>query len=136
MNAVQTPEPPEAVARASLARSCGLCRHAQAWRSVCCASQVGAQVMCLKNLDFASGLVNGARGVVVALVSNGTQTAQGTAQLLPQIKFVCGETRVMGKEVWSVYEGDKVRMPRATCRPTYQVHLCVLQACAISRFGS
>jgi hypothetical protein len=72
--------------------------------------QVGAQVMCLKNLDFASGLVNGARGVVVALVSNGTL---GSTQLLPEVKFVCGETRVMGKEVWAVYEGDKVRVPVA-----------------------
>jgi hypothetical protein len=63
--------------------------------------------MCLKNLDFASGLVNGARGVVVALVSNATY---GNTQVLPEVKFVCGETRVMGKEVWSVYEGDKVRL--------------------------
>ena len=67
--------------------------------------KVNAQVMCLKNLDVAAGLVNGARGVVTGFDSN--TTASGDSQLLPRVKFVCGIERIMGAETWTVYDGEK-----------------------------
>jgi hypothetical protein len=66
--------------------------------------KVGAQVMCLKNLDVGAGLVNGARGVVIGFEANATVT---DGQMLPKVKFVCGRTQVMGAETWTVYEGDR-----------------------------
>jgi hypothetical protein len=66
--------------------------------------KVGAQVMCLKNLDVGAGLVNGARGVVIGFEANATVT---DSQMLPKVKFVCGRTQVMGAETWTVYEGDR-----------------------------
>jgi len=67
--------------------------------------KVGAQVMCLKNLDVASGLVNGARGVVVGLAANATCDG---GKLWPKVKFACGVEQVMVPEVWSVLEADSV----------------------------
>jgi hypothetical protein len=61
--------------------------------------------MCLKNLDVAGGLVNGARGVVTGMVANATS---GGGRLWPEVKFACGVTQVMTPEVWSVMEGDAV----------------------------
>ena len=61
--------------------------------------------MCLKNLDVAAGLVNGARGVVTAMVSNATS---GGGKLWPEVKFACGVTQVMTPETWSVLEADSV----------------------------
>ena len=68
-------------------------------------SRCRVQVMCLKNLDVAAGLVNGARGVVTAMVSNATS---GGGKLWPEVKFACGVTQVMTPETWSVLEADSV----------------------------
>lgn len=68
--------------------------------------KVGAQVMCLKNLDVASGLVNGARGVVVGVAANTTTEAGG--KLWPKVKFACGLVQVMTPETWSVLEADSI----------------------------
>ena len=67
--------------------------------------KIGAQVMCLKNLDVASGLVNGARGVVVGMAAN---TTSGAGKLWPKVQFACGISQVMTPETWSVLEADSV----------------------------
>lgn len=61
--------------------------------------------MLLKNLEVASGLCNGARGVVVSFETN--QTTHD-AITMPMVKFACGITRMMQMEAWTLYEGDKV----------------------------
>ncbi|XP_054706635.1 ATP-dependent DNA helicase PIF1-like [Uloborus diversus] len=56
--------------------------------------KVGAQVMLTKNLDLSRGLVNGARGVVVAF--------EKETQKLPIVKFVCGVQEAVQYEKWTV----------------------------------
>ncbi|XP_022056365.2 ATP-dependent DNA helicase PIF1 [Acanthochromis polyacanthus] len=66
--------------------------------------KVGAQVMLTKNLDVARGLVNGARGVVVAFESgkNG----------LPRVRFLCGVTEVLKQERWVFKSGGGIYLSR------------------------
>ncbi|XP_017286231.1 ATP-dependent DNA helicase PIF1 isoform X2 [Kryptolebias marmoratus] len=54
--------------------------------------KVGAQVMLAKNLDVGRGLVNGARGVVVAFETG--------KHGLPRVRFLCGVTEVLKPERW------------------------------------
>ncbi|TNN69806.1 ATP-dependent DNA helicase PIF1 [Liparis tanakae] len=54
--------------------------------------KVGAQVMLTKNLDVARGLVNGARGLVVAF--------EPGKHGLPHVRFLCGVTEVLKAERW------------------------------------
>ncbi|CAF96389.1 unnamed protein product, partial [Tetraodon nigroviridis] len=54
--------------------------------------KVGAQVMLTKNLDVTRGLVNGARGVVVAFESG--------KHGLPHVRFLCGVTQALKPERW------------------------------------
>ncbi|NWQ97648.1 PIF1 helicase, partial [Burhinus bistriatus] len=58
--------------------------------------KLGAQVMLTKNLDVSQGLVNGARGVVVAFESE--------EKGLPKVRFLCGVTQVIKMEKW-VFKG-------------------------------
>uniref|UniRef100_A0A8C9YLQ1 ATP-dependent DNA helicase PIF1 n=1 Tax=Sander lucioperca TaxID=283035 RepID=A0A8C9YLQ1_SANLU len=66
--------------------------------------KVGAQVMLTKNQDVSRGLVNGARGVVVAFESgkNG----------LPHVRFLCGVTEVLKPERWVFKSGGGVHLSR------------------------
>ncbi|XP_068995665.1 ATP-dependent DNA helicase PIF1 [Embiotoca jacksoni] len=66
--------------------------------------KVGAQVMLTKNLDVARGLVNGARGVVVAFESG--------KQGLPRVRFLCGATEVLKPEHWVFKSGGGMHLSR------------------------
>ncbi|XP_010769620.1 ATP-dependent DNA helicase PIF1-like, partial [Notothenia coriiceps] len=66
--------------------------------------KVGAQVMLTKNLDVARGLVNGARGVVVAF-ENGKDG-------LPRVHFLCGVTEVLKLERWVFKSGGGLHLSR------------------------
>ncbi|KAG7524825.1 ATP-dependent DNA helicase PIF1 [Solea senegalensis] len=66
--------------------------------------KVGAQVMLTKNLDVARGLVNGARGVVVAFESG--------KQGLPRVRFLCGVTEVLKPERWVFKSNGGIHLSR------------------------
>ncbi|XP_076601816.1 ATP-dependent DNA helicase PIF1 [Chaetodon auriga] len=66
--------------------------------------KVGAQVMLTKNLDVARGLVNGARGVVVAFESG--------KHGLPHVRFLCGVTEVLKPERWVFKSGSGIHLSR------------------------
>ncbi|XP_042354055.1 ATP-dependent DNA helicase PIF1 [Plectropomus leopardus] len=66
--------------------------------------KVGAQVMLTKNLDVARGLVNGARGVVVAFESG--------KHGLPRVRFMCGVTEVLKPERWVFKSGGGIHLSR------------------------
>eukprot|EP00698_Gefionella_okellyi_P019685 TRINITY_DN6072_c0_g2_i1.p1 TRINITY_DN6072_c0_g2~~TRINITY_DN6072_c0_g2_i1.p1 ORF type:complete len:394 (+),score=81.27 TRINITY_DN6072_c0_g2_i1:735-1916(+) len=83
--------------------------------------RVGAQVLCTKNIDADSGLVNGSRGVVMSFVSESEARAAVQGKLArdpsrwlsissdrtwPVVKFACGITKVMVPEIWSLQQGD------------------------------
>ncbi|KAI5065568.1 hypothetical protein GOP47_0020263 [Adiantum capillus-veneris] len=75
---------------------------------------VGAQVMLVKNVDSSSGLVNGARGVVVRFASideleEGKDVAKklSPSGLWPVVLFACdGAERLLKPESWSVMDGN------------------------------
>ncbi|XP_019114589.2 ATP-dependent DNA helicase PIF1 [Larimichthys crocea] len=66
--------------------------------------KVGAQVMLTKNLDVARGLVNGARGVVVAF--------EPGKHGLPRVRFLCGVTEVLKPERWVFKSGGGIHLSR------------------------
>ncbi|KAK9539000.1 hypothetical protein VZT92_004135 [Zoarces viviparus] len=66
--------------------------------------KVGAQVMLTKNLDVARGLVNGARGVVVAFESG--------KHGLPRVRFLCGATEVLKPAHWVFKSGGGIHLSR------------------------
>ncbi|KAM8727219.1 ATP-dependent DNA helicase PIF1 [Acanthopagrus schlegelii] len=66
--------------------------------------KVGAQVMLTKNLDVTRGLVNGARGVVVAFESG--------KHGLPRVRFLCGVTELLKPERWVFKSGGGVHLSR------------------------
>ncbi|XP_037642340.1 ATP-dependent DNA helicase PIF1 [Sebastes umbrosus] len=66
--------------------------------------KVGAQVMLTKNLDVARGLVNGARGVVVAFESG--------KHGLPRVRFLCGVTELLKPERSVFKSGGGIHLSR------------------------
>ncbi|KAM9323072.1 ATP-dependent DNA helicase PIF1 [Pholidichthys leucotaenia] len=66
--------------------------------------KVGAQVMLTKNLDVPRGLVNGARGVVVAF--------EPGKHGLPLVRFLGGVTEVLKPERWVFKSGGGVHLSR------------------------
>ncbi|XP_054623300.1 ATP-dependent DNA helicase PIF1 [Dunckerocampus dactyliophorus] len=66
--------------------------------------KVGAQVMLTKNLDVTRGLVNGARGVVVAF--------EPGKHGLPRVRFLCGVTEVLKPERWVFKSGGGAYLSR------------------------
>ncbi|XP_061695214.1 ATP-dependent DNA helicase PIF1 [Syngnathoides biaculeatus] len=66
--------------------------------------KVGAQVMLTKNLDVTRGLVNGARGVVVAF--------EPGKHGLPRVRFLCGVTEVLKLERWVFKSGGGAHLSR------------------------
>ncbi|XP_055359820.1 ATP-dependent DNA helicase PIF1 isoform X2 [Betta splendens] len=66
--------------------------------------KVGAQVMLTKNLDVSRGLVNGARGVVVAFETE--------KHGLPRVRFLCGVTEVLKPERWVFKSGGGIHLSR------------------------
>ncbi|XP_024357988.1 ATP-dependent DNA helicase PIF1 isoform X1 [Physcomitrium patens] len=78
---------------------------------------VGAQVMLLKNLETAAGLVNGSRGVVVRFSAPDDPASEEYVHLAkfinptnqwPIVRFACdGLERLVGPVSWSVSDGNK-----------------------------
>lgn len=85
--------------------------------------KVGAQVVLLKNLDFARKLVNGSRGVVVDFVWNTSCSANDeripTTAFAPVVEFTNGIRRTLSKEVWTV----KMDSKRSATRVQYPLAL-------------
>ena len=52
--------------------------------------KVGAQVMCVVNLDMDEGIINGSQGIVVEFEEG-----------LPLVEFRSGVTRCIGRHVWA-----------------------------------
>jgi len=79
--------------------------------------RIGAQVMLLKNLATSRGLVNGARGIVVAFEESNHRSDH--YPLLPIVKFECTvgsnknvETICVVDDVWEIKTGDSVMASR------------------------
>lgn len=74
--------------------------------------KVGAQVILLRALDAASGLVNGARGVVVRFDTSGTASTKRSGNW-PVVRFVNGGTeKVVTPEVFSLQQGGRTLASR------------------------
>lgn len=79
--------------------------------------RVGAQVMLLKNLNTAEGLVNGARGTVIGFERSNGRSAH--YPMLPIVKFdvIVGSerhevTEVLPHDTWDVKNGDTILAKR------------------------
>ena len=83
---------------------------------------VGAQVMLLKNLDLASGLANGSRGVVIKFTQD-----------LPVVKFLNGEERIIDMDIWDVEENDKpiLRAKQVPLKVAYAISIHKSQGCSL-----
>lgn len=71
---------------------------------------VGAQVMLLKNIDQGVGLVNGSRGIVQSF------EMQDDGVRYPLVKFVCGETRVIGYQSWQEKKANSETIVAEVCQ--------------------
>ena len=74
--------------------------------------KVGAQVILLRALDAASGLVNGARGVVVRFETSGAASSKRNGDW-PVVRFVNGGTeKVVAPEAFSLQQGGRTLASR------------------------
>lgn len=83
---------------------------------------VGAQVMLLYNMDLASKLANGSRGIVT-----------GFSDDLPVVKFISGEERVIEHHDWDMVENG-VKILKATQIPlklAYAISIHKSQGCSL-----
>ena len=84
---------------------------------------IGAQVMLVKNIDLLHGLANGSRGIVVGF----------TLEDLPIVRFLNGEERPIGMELWEMEEQDKVilRAYQVPLRVAYAISIHKSQGCSL-----
>lgn len=80
--------------------------------------KIGAQVVLIKNLDTASGLANGSRGVVVGFAKD-TQSVKPSDKL-PIVKFLGKPPRLMTRQPFKVMLGNtpiscRAQVPLALC---------------------
>lgn len=84
---------------------------------------IGAQVMLVKNIDLSHGLANGSRGIVVGFNNSN----------LPIVRFLNGEERVIGMEVWEMDEKNKImlRAHQIPLRVAYAISIHKSQGCSL-----
>ena len=79
--------------------------------------------MLVKNIDLLHGLANGSRGIVVGF----------TLEDLPIVRFLNGEERPIGMELWEMEEQDKVilRAYQVPLRVAYAISIHKSQGCSL-----
>lgn len=84
---------------------------------------VGAQVMLMKNIDMSCGLANGSRGVVMGFNDSS----------MPIIRFLNGEQRAIGMEIWDMKEKNKrvIRAYQIPLRVAYAISIHKSQGCSL-----
>lgn len=85
-------------------------KHCQATQKV--ALKVGAQVVLLRNLDFARGLVNGSRGVLIDFVPSPTAGVADSPPVIPLVRFSHGIDVVIAEAEWKMESGNTVLCTR------------------------
>ena len=80
------------------------------------------QVMLIHNLDIASKLVNGSRGVVIKFIEE-----------LPLVRFLNGEERIIDYHIWEMEENDKklARITQIPLRLGYAYSIHKAQGCTL-----
>ena len=79
--------------------------------------------MLVKNIDLSHGLANGSRGIVVGFNNSN----------LPIVRFLNGEERVIGMEVWEMDEKNKImlRAHQIPLRVAYAISIHKSQGCSL-----
>lgn len=84
---------------------------------------IGAQVMLVKNIQLSHGLANGSRGVVLGFDNSN----------LPIVRFLNGEERTIGMEIWDMDEKNKrvLRAYQLPLRVAYAISIHKSQGCSL-----
>ena len=84
---------------------------------------VGTQVMLVKNIDLSCGLANGSRGVVIDF----------TKDSIPVVRFLNGEQRSIGMEVWEMDEKNRrvLLAYQIPLRVAYAISIHKSQGCSL-----